>query len=146
MIGATDALRAPACESAATAAHTAADSALSPQPRGPVSRLRPPIHSLQAADTDNSFEPHLRIFESAFAGSSSEPIHSSVGSTVDGQALGSKTAPFDKCVLPQPLGQTRHKRTNLHARLGFASGFCIQRFYLFRCLLYCKVQHLQRNL
>lgn len=144
VIGATDALRPPACESAATGAHTAADSASSPQPRGPVSRLRPPIHYLQAADTDISFEPHLRFFDSAC--SSSEPIHSSVGSSVDEQTLGVTSATFDRFGLPQQSCQTRHEQMNLHARLGFASGIFIERFTLLQCSLVCKVQHLQRNL
>jgi hypothetical protein len=127
VVNSTDAPRNPAVEAAATGQLMAVDATLSPLPRGPVNRLLPPVPFFQDADAVNfDDELHSGSPESTPADSRPKLVQSPLASSfsyVDEQiALPTSPRSEDKPVALKQLGQDRKAKTNLEARLGFASG------------------------
>jgi hypothetical protein len=143
---------------AAAAEIAAAAAALSPHPRGPVTRLPPPNHSLSATAAAADDTPdHVRSFS---PGNATQPearptlIHTSrdSGSSGDERACDAKSAfedvadDFVPVAIHSSSEQFRAKTSlQFNARLAFASGLLR---YLLRVqlkIIFSKVQRLPLN-
>jgi hypothetical protein len=123
VVNSTDAPRNPAVEATATVQLMAVDATLSPLPRGPVNRLLPPVPFFQDADAVNfDDELHSGSPESTPADSRPKLVQSPFSYVDEQTALATSPRPEDKSVALKHLVQDRKVKTNLEARLGFASG------------------------
>jgi hypothetical protein len=112
----------------------------------------PPPHyplSLHSVSAENSLvEPHLRFTDSTPFDALTEPPHtplSRLGSSSDGQNLDVITAQSHDLVTTEEPDQEKRRsaKTNLQARLGFASGSFTSNPCNFRFQFLLKVQRPQ---
>jgi hypothetical protein len=141
VVNATDAPRNHAGENVP---HSEVDSQASPHPRGPVNQLLPPGHSHPADGSHDNVELYSPLPQPTFSDSRAILNHSPLGSSVEEQFTDAASRPSVGYLTPKQFDPERRFKTNVQARLGFASGwFRTKAPFLSILNLLLKVRRLQ---